>query len=143
MRPVLDLKLHHIGLVAREIEEQRAFYVQSLGYRPVTDVIHDPLQTAYVQFLSIPGADHYLELVAPDGPTSKLAKASRSGLPLNHLCYSTAQIEVTLRELATAGALAVQDPVPAVAFGGRRIAWILTPDQLLTELVERGPPGTL
>ena len=140
---MLDLKLHHIGVVAREIEEQRAFYVQSLGYRPVTEVIHDPLQTAYVQFLSIPGADHFLELVAPDGPGSKLTKASRAGVPLNHLCYSTAEIEETLRELGAAGALIVQDPVPAVAFKGRRIAWILSPDQLLTELVERGAPGNL
>src|SRR5262249_46806044 len=102
-----------------------------------------PRQTAYVQFLSIPGADHYLELVAPDGAASKLMKASRAGVPLNHLCYSTPGIEDALGKLAAAGALMVQDPVPAVAFGGRRIAWILSPDQMLTELVERGPPGTL
>ena len=140
---MLDLKLHHIGVVVREIEEHRAFYVQSLGYRPVTGVIHDPLQTAYVQFLAIPGADHYLELVAPDGSNSKLAKASLAGSPLNHLCYSTPGIEEALRELAAAGALLVQNPVPAVAFEGRRIAWLFSPDQLLTELVERGPPGSL
>ena len=87
-----DLRFHHIGLVVRAIEEFRAFYVDVLQYSPRTPVIHDPIQTAFVQFFSIRGSDHYIELVAPDSDRSKLWKASRKGMPLNHLCYSCERI---------------------------------------------------
>jgi hypothetical protein len=31
----------------------------------------------------------------------------------------------------------VKNPLPAVAFGGRRIAWVYTPEKLLVEYLER------
>jgi methylmalonyl-CoA/ethylmalonyl-CoA epimerase len=34
----------------------------------------------------------------------------------------------------------VSDPMPAVAFGGRRIAWLYTPTRQLLELVETDDP---
>jgi methylmalonyl-CoA/ethylmalonyl-CoA epimerase len=138
-----NLRLHHIGLVVRAIEEVRAFYVDVLQYSERTPVIHDPVQTAYVQFFSIPGSDHYLELVAPDSDTSKLRAASRKGMPLNHLCYSCENIAHMVSFLKESGCMVVQMPVPAVAFDGRLIAWLMTPDGLLVEIVERGEEGSL
>jgi methylmalonyl-CoA/ethylmalonyl-CoA epimerase len=138
-----DLRLHHIGLVVPAIEEFRAFYVNVLQYRERTPVIHDPVQTALVQFFSIPGSDHYVELVAPDGDASKLRAASTKGKPLNHLCYSCENIAHVFSFLKESGCFAIRDPVPAVAFDGRLIAWLMTPDGLLIELVERGPEGSL
>ena len=138
-----DLRLHHIGLVVGTIEEFRAFYIDVLQYRERTPVIHDPVQTAFVQFFSIPGADHYIELVAPDSETSKLRAASRKGKPLNHLCYSCENIVHTVSFLKESGCFVIQDPVPAVAFDERFIAWLMAPDGLLIELVERGPEGSL
>jgi methylmalonyl-CoA/ethylmalonyl-CoA epimerase len=138
-----DLRLHHIGLVVRQIEEFRTFYVDVLQYRERTPVIHDPGQTAFVQFFSIPGADHYLELVAPDSESSKLREASRKGKALNHLCYSCGNIAPMLSFLKESACFVIQNPVPAVAFDGRFIAWLMTPDGLLIELVESGPEGSL
>lgn len=138
-----DLRLHHLGLVVPVIEEFRAFYVDSLQYRERTPVIHDPVQTAFVQFFSIPGSDHYLELVAPDGETSKLREASRRKKPLNHLCYSCEDIAHMVSLLKEAGCFVLQKPVPAVAFDERLIAWLMVPDGLQIELVERGLEGSL
>jgi methylmalonyl-CoA/ethylmalonyl-CoA epimerase len=138
-----DLQLHHIGLVVRRIEEFRAFYVDVLHYRERTPVIHDPIQTAFVQFFSIPGADHYLELVAPDGESSKLREASRKGKVLNHLCYSCGNLAPMVSFMKESGCFVIQSPVPAVAFDGRFIAWLMTPDGLLIEVLERGPEGSL
>jgi methylmalonyl-CoA/ethylmalonyl-CoA epimerase len=137
------LRLHHIGLVVREIEEFRAFCVDVLQYRERTPMIHDPVQTAFVQFFSIPDSDHYIELVAPDSDTSRLREASRKGLPLNHLCYSCENIVAMVSNLHASGCIVMQAPVPAVAFDGRLIAWLVTPIGLLIELVERGPEGSL
>lgn len=136
-----DLTLHHVGLVVDRIEARRGFYTDTLNYRAVSPVLHDPVQTAFVQFFAILGADHFLELVAPDGEGSKLQNACRKGLPLNHLCYACAEIEATLAELREAGCFVLQQPAPAVAFGGRRIAWLMSRDNLLLELVERGSGG--
>jgi methylmalonyl-CoA/ethylmalonyl-CoA epimerase len=96
-----------------------------------------------VQFFSLPGSNVYLELVAPDSEHSKLWKPSRKGMPLHHLCYSCQKIANVVQFLRESGCMIVQDPVPAVAFDGRCIAWAMTPDGLLTELVERGPEGSL
>jgi len=137
------LRLHHVGLVVRTIEEFRAFYVDVLQYRERTPVIHDPVQTAFVQFFLIPGSDHYIELVAPDSETSKLREASRKGKPLNHLCYSCENITRMVSFMKGSGCFVIQDPVPAAAFDKRFIAWLMTPDGLLIELVERGPEGSL
>ena len=106
-------------------------------------MIHDPFQTAYVQFFSIPGADHYLELVAPDSEGSKLREAARKGNVLNHLCYSCENIEPMVLFLKESACFVIQNPVPAVAFDGRLVAWLMTPDGLLIEIVERGPEGSL
>jgi methylmalonyl-CoA/ethylmalonyl-CoA epimerase len=138
-----DLRLHHIGLVVRAIEESRTFYLDVLQYRERTPIIHDPIQTAFVQFFSIPGSDHYIELVAPDSDTSKLREASRKGKPLNHLCYSCHNIAHMVSFLKESGCIVRQDLIPAVAFDGRFIAWLMTPVGLLIELVERGPEGSL
>jgi methylmalonyl-CoA/ethylmalonyl-CoA epimerase len=138
-----DLQLHHIGLVVRRVEEFRAFYVDVLHYRERTPVIHDPIQTAFVQFFSIPGAGHYLELVAPDGESSKLREASRKRNVLNHLCYSCGNIAPMVSFMKESGCFVIQNPVPAVAFDGRFIAWLMTPDGLLIEVLERGPEGSL
>jgi methylmalonyl-CoA/ethylmalonyl-CoA epimerase len=138
-----DLRLHHIGLVVRGIEEFRTFYVDVLQYRERTPVIHDPKQTAFVQFFSIPGADHYLELVAPDSESSKLREASRKGKALNHLCYSCGNIAPMISFMKDSGCFVIQNPVPAVAFEGRLIAWLMAPDGLLIEVVERGLEGSL
>jgi methylmalonyl-CoA/ethylmalonyl-CoA epimerase len=138
-----NLRLHHIGIVVPRIEEFRAFYVDVLQYKQCTAVIHDPVQTAFVQFFEIPGSEHYLELVAPDSETSKLQKASRKRQSLNHLCYSCENIVRSVTLLKESGCLVIQNPVAAVAFDGRLIAWLMTTHGLQIELVERGPEGSL
>jgi methylmalonyl-CoA/ethylmalonyl-CoA epimerase len=138
-----DLRLHHIGLAVRGIEEFRTFYVDVLQYQERTPVIHDPIQTALVQFFSIPGADHCLGLVAPDSKSSKLWEACRKGKVLNHLCYSCVNVAPMISFMKESGCFVIQNPVPAVAFDGRLIAWLMTPDGLLVEVVERGPEGSL
>jgi methylmalonyl-CoA/ethylmalonyl-CoA epimerase len=138
-----DLRLHHVGLVVPGIEECRAFYVDVLQYRERTQVIHDPVQTAFAQFFSIRGADHYIELIAPDSESSKLQEAARKGKKLNHLCYSCEKIAPMVSFMKDSGCFVIQSPVPAVAFDGRLIAWLMTPDGLLIEVVERGLEGSL
>ncbi len=84
-----------------------------------------------------------MELVSPDGPKSKLTNAANKGGGLNHLCYATEDIEAECARLRAAGLLLVAPPVSSVAFGGRRIAWLMGKNQVLFELVERGQGNAL
>jgi methylmalonyl-CoA/ethylmalonyl-CoA epimerase len=136
MNKDLALNLHHVGYAVRTIDPVAAKYVNRYGYELSTPVIHDPLQTAFVQFLRLPGDRTYLEFVAPDGPESKLTNASRRG-GLNHLCFVTVRLEETIAQLEKSGVRLVSEPRPGVAFGGRRICWMSGDDPLPIELVER------
>jgi len=132
------MNLHHIGYAVAEIESAAATYCKRFGYEACTPIIHDPLQTAYVQFFRLPGDQTYLEFVAPDGPNSKLSRAVASGIALNHLCFAVDNIEEVTEDLRKTGMALVSKAVPAVAFGGRRISWLLGRDRVPIELVERG-----
>src|SRR5438045_5207217 len=90
--PVI-LGVHHVGMVVRDIAATGEVYCRRYGYEPRTPIIHDTTQTAYVQFFRLPGDQVYLELVAPDGERSKLARALSQGGGLNHICYLTADID--------------------------------------------------
>jgi methylmalonyl-CoA/ethylmalonyl-CoA epimerase len=132
-----DLQFHHVGMVVDLIDKHSALYVERFGYELRSEVIHDPKQTAYVQFLAFPGQNVYLELVAPDAPDSFLSNALRKGGGLNHVCYSTADIDAACRDLRSKNMFLMRRPTEAVAFDQRRVAWMKGKDNLLVELVER------
>lgn len=123
-----------------DIHRAAADYVYRFGYEVTSEVIHDPVQTAYVQFLRLPGGLPYLELVLPDGPKSKLANALSRGGGTNHLCYTTPEIELACQQLRRNGMCLIQQPVDAVPFPGQRIAWLIGRDRVPIELLEQLPP---
>lgn len=133
------LQLHHVGIAVKDIAQATEDHERRLGCVREGGLFHDPVQTALIQFLRVPGDSVLIELVAPDGPGSKLAAAVKRGGGINHLCYGTDDIEAACEALRTDGLFLIQEPVPAVAFGGRRIAWLMGDAWYLTELVERVP----
>lgn len=141
MEEISRLSLHHVGYAVREIELASESYRARFDYRECTPIIHDRLQTAFVQFLVLPGDDVYLEFVAPDGPESRLSNAVIKGGGLNHLCYISDRLEDTIDKLVEMGMMLVSQPQPAVAFAGRRICWLVGDDVLPIELVERSHTG--
>ncbi len=138
MSPQKGRRLHHIGIAVKDIEAAGTEYSRRPGCRIVSDVIHDPLQTAFVQFIETEGDTSFLEIVSPDGPNSKLTSAVKSGGGLNHLCYTVGDIENQCDELRASGMFILQSPVEAAAFPGRRIAWLMGRDGIPLELVEDG-----
>jgi len=130
--------LHHTGLLTQDIDAAREHLCAACGYTVVSDIITDPVQTARVQFLRLPGCQSFLELVTPEGEHSKLSAALKNKTPFHHLCYQTDDIEGDLARFRENGFLILCQPVPAAAFPGRRIAWVMDAFKNLFELVERG-----
>jgi len=134
----MKLRLHHVGMLVADIAVARRVYQDRFGYDVHGDIVHDPGQTAYVQFMKLPGDTTFLEFIAPDGPGSKLADALNKGVGLHHLCYATETLDESCDYLRQQGMSLVRRPVGAVAFHGRRIAWLMGRDRMLVELVEQG-----
>ena len=135
------MRLHHVGIVVKEISEATEVYCRRFGYRWKTEVIHDPKQGAYVQFLGLTGDRVFLELVSPDGPASYLWGAVNKSGGVHHVCYAVVDIDASCADLRRKGMSLVRAPETAVAFQGRRIAWLMGRDRALIELVEEGPDG--
>lgn len=134
----MNLNLHHIGVLVKDIPETAEHYFR-MGYQPATEIVHDPIQTVYAQFLKLPKDRVYLELISPDRPDSKISNALSKGEGLNHICYSTNDIEETCNWFYSTGSFLISPPTAAVAFPGRRIAWLRGADRVLTEVLESRP----
>lgn len=136
-RPPGQVKLHHIGFVLASIQESAESFARSLGATWDGNIVFDPLQKVRVTFLK--GAhvnDALIELVEPADPESPVSSFLERRGGLHHLCYEVENLESHLVFCKSVGTIIIRPPVPAVAFGGRRIAWALTRKRLLVEFLE-------
>ena len=136
------LTLHHIGCVVDSIEARIGSYGLALGSASVSQIFEDPIQRSRVAFLDLPAPGSVrLELIQPATPDSPVARFLEKGGGLHHLCYEVDDLPAQIQRMKSQRALLIRSPKPAVAFGGRHIAWMRTPDSLLIEYLERRLPG--
>lgn len=128
---------HHVGFVVASIQDSAPSFAASLQATWDGEIIHDPNQVVRVTFLrGKHSADPLVELVEPAGEKSPVLSFLQRGGGLHHLCYQVDNLEEQLRRSRAAGGLITRAPLPAVAFGGRRIAWVYTKNRLLIEYLE-------
>jgi methylmalonyl-CoA/ethylmalonyl-CoA epimerase len=133
----LKLRLHHIGFVVTNIEASLPGFLRSLGASSSGEIFLDPIQKVRVTFLATQQGDAQVELIEPvtdDAPVVKFLKERSEAL--HHLCYEVHDVEHSLKIMRSRGAVVAKRPKPAIAFGGRQIAWVLTAEKLLVELLE-------
>ena len=128
--------LNHIGIVVADIAASREMFAKLLGLAPISEVFEDPLQDVKVQFLGFPRKTS-VELIEPLSEKSPARLALEKGGGLNHLCLEVDDLDDALRRALAAGAICTRRPVPAVAFGGRRVTFVFHRKTGLTEFVER------
>jgi methylmalonyl-CoA/ethylmalonyl-CoA epimerase len=130
------LCLHHVGFVVSSIDGVVGSFSRSLSGDWNGEIYHDPIQKVRVTFLSTPGTDVRIELIEPAGEESPVRAFLEQGGGLHHLCYEVKNCEAALAVMRQRRAMIVKRPKPAVAFQGRRIAWVLTAENLLLEFLE-------
>jgi methylmalonyl-CoA/ethylmalonyl-CoA epimerase len=129
---------HHIGFVVASIENSVQGCLESLQADWDEKIFHDPNQIVNVTFLrGKQAADPVVELVEPAGEKSPVIPFLKRGGGLHHLCYEVDDLEHQLQLSRAQGGIMVRAPLPAVAFDGRRIAWVYTRQKLLLEYLER------
>ncbi len=138
IHPAEDLKLHHVGFVVSSIQKSANTFALSLGATWDGNIVFDPLQKVSVAFFRGRNtADPLIELVEPAGLASPVTRFLKHGGGLHHLCYEVQNLESHLEFCKLIGNIIIRPPVPAVAFGGRRIAWAVNRKRLLMEFLER------
>lgn len=133
-----ETRIHHVGYVVRSIAEVAVRFAASIGASWDEKIILDSLQGAHVAFLGKRNRGPLVELVQPEGDASPVSGFLARGGGLHHLCYEVKSLEEQLKASRSLGGTLVRAPLPAVAFNGRRIAWVLTKDHLLVEFLETG-----
>ena len=131
-------RLHHVGYVTASIAGSVDEYTKATGLVWDGRIIHDPLQMVSVAFLGSPDdRSPVVELVEPAGRRSPVNQFLAASGGLHHICVEVADLNSAIQESKSAGCTLVRVPLPAVAFDGRKIAWITTPTGQLVELLQR------
>lgn len=129
-------RLHHFGFVVANIEASVPGMCRALLADWNSEIFTDPLQRVRVTFLKGSHQSPLLELVEPLGQDSPVFRFLDDGGGLHHLCYEVSSISEHLDRIRAAGGVIVSRAKPAVAFGGRPIAWALTREKLLLEFLQ-------
>ena len=129
------MKLHHVGVVVKDLASSGEAYARLLGMVADSEVFTDPIQKVHVQFWRSEQGS-LVELIEPVGADSPAWRDSQKGGGLNHLCFETEDIERTIQESTQQGAMIAREIAPAVAFGGRRIVFLYFLELGLVEFVE-------
>jgi len=130
-----QLQFHHVGVACRDLEaEARALAV--LGYRAESQDFTDPGQGIQGRFIAGPGPR--IELLTQTDGSSVLEPWLAKGVKAYHLGYEVRRLDAEVERLKAAGGIVVTPARPAVAFGGRRISFVMLPNLFLVELIEAG-----
>lgn len=135
-----SFRFHHLGLAVRDLREAAQLYADLFGYEVISGPFNDPIQRVSVSFASRGHGDMTIEFVAPNGSDSPVVRILNQGGSAYHVCYEVPDLSTAMAHLKKFRCAVLSEPVPAVAFEGRMIAWLSTPTRQLIELAEA--PGS-
>ncbi|CUH93982.1 hypothetical protein P22_0044 [Propionispora sp. 2/2-37] len=130
------LKVDHIGIAVKDLEQAKKFYTDVLGMKPMGEEV---VEQQKVKVCFIPTGDSELELLestAPDGPIAKFIEKNGEGI--QHVALRVDNIEAALADLKEKGVRLI-DEKPRYGAGGASIAFVhpKATGGILLELSER------
>lgn len=131
---VPGLSFHHVGLACRDLGVEAAAHAV-LGYVPEGEVFEDPHQRIRGWFHAL--GPFRVELLEPLDEQSPLVSWLERGVRMYHVCYETDDLDGALAQLLAGGHRTVSAATPAVAFGGRPVAFVMLRTRGLIELLQR------
>jgi len=129
------MRLDHIAIAVRSLDDALSFYTDVLG---LTCVGRETVAEQGVRLALLPIGEGRLELLEPlseDSPVGRFL--TRRGEGLHHICFQVADIEGTLARLRAEGVRLI-DEAPRCGAEGRKIAFLhpTSAHGVLIELVE-------
>jgi methylmalonyl-CoA/ethylmalonyl-CoA epimerase len=130
------MKINHIGIVVKNIENSIKYYENYFSYKLVVPVCIDPIQKVRVAMLNPTDQNFNFELLEPITDDSPITSALRKGGGLNHVCYEVLNIEEAIVDLKKKGSKLISGPVPGVVFNEKNVVFMYTEMHEIIELVE-------
>lgn len=129
------MKIDHIGIATRGIEESLSFWRDALGL----EVRHtETVEEQGVRVAMLPAGEPRIELLEPTGPDTPVARfLEKRGPGIHHVAVRVADIRAALARLKSEGARLI-DEEPRVGAGGCLVAFVhpAASGGVLLELVE-------
>lgn len=128
------MRIDHIGYAVRDICQAIKEF-RKLGFS-FEDIVDDPDRNLYIAFGENGG--YRIELVSPrnKGGCSVDHILRREGNTPYHFCYLSEDLEKDMEDLKAARYKVIVPEAPALAFGGRRVVFLMNLNVGLVEIVE-------
>ena len=131
---MVGAEFHHIGYATLSLAREREHF-GLLGYKCEGEEFIDPIQGIVGCFLI--GSGPRIELLANLPGRNTLTPWLKGSAKMYHLAWLVVNLDATLAAARSRGAKLAAAPAPSVAFGGRRICFLMLRNGLLTEFIER------
>ena len=129
------MKIDHIGIVVKSLEESINHWKKVFGYIQYTKIVINTRQKVKVVFLnkedSLP-----VKLLEPVGPDSPVYRFARKGGGLHHLCFRCDHLETEVNKMKAMGLKILIPPQPGEAFDDENIAFVYAKHGLNIELID-------
>ncbi|WP_094604780.1 Ethylmalonyl-CoA/methylmalonyl-CoA epimerase [Sporomusa silvacetica DSM 10669] len=130
------LRVDHIGIAVKDMEQAKKFYTDVLGMAALGEEV---IEQQKVKVCFIPCGDSEVELLestSPDGPVAKFIEKNGEGI--QHLALRVDNLEAALTDLKEQGVRLI-DETPRYGAGGASIAFVhpKATGGILLELSER------
>jgi len=125
---------HHLGYACADLAKDRAQF-ERLGYAVEGEAFEDPVQGIAGLFLT--GAGPRIELLQNLPGSTTLKAWLEQGTRIYHFAYLVPDMTQALAWARTQRAITTVQPVPAVAFGGRHIAFVMLRTGFMLEFIEK------
>ncbi|SAL61395.1 VOC family protein [Caballeronia telluris] len=124
---------HHVGYATASMAREREFF-EFAGYQIEADSFEDPVQGIAGCFLTGPGPR--IELLENLPGSRTLTPWLDAGIKIYHFAYCVDDIETALAWARTHRGKVTVPPVPAVAFGGRSISFVMFRTGFMFEFID-------
>lgn len=130
------MKIDHIGYAVKRIEKAiESFEELGFVFQPIVDDVDRNVKIAFGE------KDGYrIELVCPldKGKPSPVDPylSNVPGMPY-HICYQSGELDSEMEHMKQKSFKVVIEPKPAIAFGGSRVAFLMSLGFGLMEIVEK------
>ena len=131
------MKVHHVGYLVADIDSAVNEFI-ALGYEVRKAKLYDPSRHVYLCFMENNGV--MIELVCPAEECRLFTSLrKRIGNAPYHICYfpdADNAFDEAVETLQQNGFIMVQPPEAAAAFDGRRVAFLMSAETGLIEVLE-------
>lgn len=133
------MKLDHIGIIVKDIDESKRYYKELYGFESISEVIDEPIQKVKICFIGIGHTGlPSIELISPVTEDSTVYNfLKKTGGGLHHLSYEVDDLDKVIEHFKSKRALPIGKIYPGAGHKGRRVMWFYTSAKELVELIER------